>query len=217
MMSPEGNVGTSSGPLRSEVQPNWTASDSEPILRAVERPDVALALSGAADAALALYAETILRDESRIALVAPARLGELSMLHSLAALRRVENCDRESLTTMLFPWSRTGASYQRNIVVDRSMLCDRISGALHRLDGKPRTQIDAYILAIHSLRNILEDAKNDALRERLKDDPGAEHPTLFELMPYLGVHCSSVTSFDGRFLERLRRYPPTGESASFPA
>jgi hypothetical protein len=70
-------------------------------------------------------------------------------------------------------------------------------------------------LAIHSLRNILDNAaKNDSLREKLKDDPTAEHPTLFELMPYLGVHHSSVTSSSGRFLERLRKYTWLNRNAS---
>ena len=125
------------------------------------------------------------------------------MLHSLAALNRVETCDRERLTTMLFPWSRSGATYQRKLVVDRPMLCERISRALHRLDGRPPTQRDSYILAINSLN---EAVKHDGLREKLQSDPAAEHPTLFEIMPYLGVHRSSVISSSGRFLERLRKY-----------
>ena len=125
------------------------------------------------------------------------------MLHSLSALNRVETCDRERLTTMLFPWSRSGATYQRKLVVDRLMLCERISRALHRLNGRPPTQRDSYILAINSLN---EATKNDALREKLQSDPAAEHPTLFEIMPYLAVHRSSVVSSSGRFLERLRKY-----------
>jgi hypothetical protein len=214
-MPPDGNLGTASGDLRQEAVPHWIAPKGEPILRTVERPDVPLTLSGAAESTVALYEETILRNESRIALVEPARLGELSMLHSLAALHRVEDCDRERLTTMLFPWSRSGVTNQRNLVVDRPMLCERISRALHRLAGRPPTQKDAYILAINSLKTILNDAtKSDALREKLQNDPAAEHPTLFELMPYLGVHRSLVTSSAGRFLERLRKYTWLNRRAS---
>ena len=203
MIPPEANLGTASGGLRQEAGLDWVAPVSAPILRTVECPDVLLPLSGAAQSLLSLYEQTILRNESRIALVAPARLGELSMLHSLAALNRVETCDRERLTTMLFPWSRSGATYQRKLVVDRPMLCERISRALHRLDGRPPTQRDSYILAINSLNEAI---KHDGLREKLQGDPAAEHPTLFEIMPYLGVHRSSIISSSGRFLERLRKY-----------
>ena len=203
MIPPEANLGTAFGGVRQETGSDWVAPVSTPILRTVERPDVLLPLSGAAHSLLSLYEQTILRNESRIALVAPARLGELSMLHSLAALNRVETCDRERLTTMLFPWSRSGATYQRKLVVDRTMLCERISRALHRLDGRPPTQRDSYILAINSLNEAI---KHDGLREKLQSDPAAEHPTLFEIMPYLGVHRSSVISSSDRFLERLRKY-----------
>ena len=215
MMQPDGNLATVSGDLHQETVPDWIALESEPVLRMLERPDVSLTLGGAAKSALALYEETILRNESRIALVGPARLGELSMLHSLAAIHRVEECDRERLTTMVFPWSRSSTTYQRNVVVDRRMLCERISRALHRLDGRHPTQKDAYILAINSLKTILNDAaKSDALREKLQNDPAAEHPTLFEIIPYLGVNQSSVTSSTGRFLERLRKYTWLNRSAS---
>lgn len=202
-MISDANLWIASGGLRQETGSDWVAPVSAPILRTVERPDVLLSLSGAAQSLLSLYEQTILRNESRIALVTPARLGELSMLHSLAALNRVETCDRERLTTMLFPWSRSGATYQRKLVVDRPLLCQRISRALHRLDGRPPTQRDSYILAINSLN---EAVKHDGLREKLQSDPAAEHPTLFEIMPYLGVHRSSVISSSGRFLERLRKY-----------
>jgi hypothetical protein len=203
VIPPEANLGTASSGVRQETGSDWVAPVSAPILRTVEHPDVLLPLSGAAQSLLSLYEQTILRNESRIALVAPARLGELSMLHSLAALSRVEICDRERLTTMLFPWSRSGATYQRKLVVDRSMLCERISRALHQLDGRPPTQRDSYILAINSLNEVI---KHDGLREKLQSDPAAEHPTLFEIMPYVGVHRSSVISSSGRFLERLRKY-----------
>jgi hypothetical protein len=203
VIPPDANLGTASGGLRQETGLDRVAPVSPPILRTVERPDVPLSLSGAAQSLLSLYEQTILGNESRIALVTPARLGELSMLHSLASLNRVEVCDRERLTTMLFPWSRSGATYQRKVVVDRPMLCERISRPLHRLDGRPPTQRDSYILAINSLNEAM---KNDALREKLQSDPAAEHPTLFEIMPYLGVHRSSVISSSGRFLERLRKY-----------
>ena len=203
MIPPEANLGTASGGLGQETGSDWIAPINAPILRTIERPDTPLPLSGGTQSLLSLYEQTILRNESRIALVVPGRLGELSMLHSLSALNRVETCDRERLTTMLFPWSRSGATYQRKLVVDRLMLCERISRALHRLNGRPPTQRDSYILAINSLN---EATKNDALREKLQSDPAAEHPTLFEIMPYLAVHRSSVVSSSGRFLERLRKY-----------
>jgi hypothetical protein len=203
MIPPDANVETAFSGLRRELGSDWVAQVGGPILRTIERPDVPLTLSGAAKSLLSLYEQTIQCNESRIALVSPARLGELSMLHSLAALNRIETCDREQLTTMLFPWSRSGATYQGKLVVDRSMLCEKISRALHRLDGRPPTQRDSYILAINSLNDAI---KHDGLREKLQSDPAAEHPTLFEIMPYLGVHRSCVTSSSGRFLERLRKY-----------
>lgn len=203
MMPPDANVGTASAGLRQESGSGRITPVSAPILRMIERPETPLPLNGGAQSLLSLYEETILRNESRIALVTPGRLGELSVLHSLAALSRIETCDRERLTTMLFPWSRSGPTYQRKLIVNRQMLCARISRALHRLDGRPPTQRDSYILAINSLNDA---PKNDALREKLQSDPAAEHPTLFEIMPYLGVHRSSVTSSSGRFLERLRKY-----------
>lgn len=203
MIPPDANLGTASGGLRQESVSGGVAPIGAPILRMIEEPDTPLPLSGGAQSLLSLYEQTILRNESRVALVTPGRLGELSMLHSLAALNLVEICDRERLTTMLFPWSRSGATYQRKLIVNRPILCGRISRALHRLDGRPPTQRDSYILAINSLNEV---TKNDALREKLQTDPAAGHPTLFEIMPYLGVHRSSVTSSSGRFLERLRKY-----------
>lgn len=203
MISPEANLGTASGGIRQKTGSDWVDSVCAPILRTVERPDVPLPLSGAAQSLLSLYEQTIHSNASRIALVAPARLGELCMLHSLAALNRIENSDREQLTTMLFPWSRSGATYQRTLVVDRPMLCKRISRALNALDGRPPTERDSYIIAINSLNDA---TKHDGLREKLKSDPAAEHPTLFEIMPYVEVHRSSVISSSCRFLERLRKY-----------
>jgi hypothetical protein len=203
VIPPDVNLGTASGDLRQEPGSDWAALASAPILRMLECPDVPLLLSEGAQSLLSLYEQTIHCNETRIALVAPARLGELSMLHSLAALNRIETCDRERLTTMLFPWSRSGAIYQRKLLVDRPMLCARISRALSQLDGRPPTQRDSYILAINSLNDA---TKHDALMEKLQTDPTAEHPTLFEIMPYLGVHRSSVVSSSGRFLERLRKY-----------
>ena len=202
-MAPDANAGTASGGVRQESGSVQVTPVNSPILSVIERPETLLSLSGGAQALLSVYEETILRNESRISLVTPGRLGELSMLHSLAALNRIEICDRERLTTMLFPWSRSGPTYQRKLIVNRQMLCARISRALHRLDGRPPTQKDSYILAINSLNDV---PKNDALREKLQKDPAAEHPTLFEVMPYLGVHRSFVNSSSGRFLERLRRY-----------
>jgi hypothetical protein len=201
--SPDANRGTGYGELHREAISHWIGSEDASIFRAVEHADVLLPLSKASQSVLSLYEQAILDNESRVALVTPARLGDLSMLHSLAAFRRIENCDRERLTTMLFPWSRSGATYQRSLLVDRSKLCERISRALHKLNGRPPTQRDSYILAIHSLNEV---TKNDALRKKMQSDPAAEHPTLLEIMPYLGVHRSSVTSSSGRFLERLRKY-----------
>ena len=197
------NLATAPDALRQEGDSDGATPVSAPILRAVERPDVPLHLSGAAESLLSLYEQTILRNQSRIAFVTPARLGELSMLHSLAAINRIESCDRERLTTMLFPWSRSGATYQRKLIVDRPMLCGRISRALNRLAGRPPTPRDSYILAINSLNDA---SKHDGLREKLQSDTAAEHPTLFEIMPFVGVHRSSVISSSGRFLERLRKY-----------
>jgi hypothetical protein len=203
MIPPDANLGRASSGLREKTGSDWIAPASVPILRTLESPDEPLLLSEGAYSLLSLYEQTIHRNESRVALIAPARLGELSMVHSLAALTRIETCDRERLTTMLFPWSRSEATYQRRLLVDRPMLCGRISRALNRLHGRPPTQRDSYILAINSLNDV---TKHDGLREKLQCDPAAEHPTLFEIMPYLGVHRSSVISSSGRFLERLRKY-----------
>lgn len=203
MIPPDANLGTTSGGLRQEPGSGRVSPVGPPILRMIERPDTPLFLSGGAQSLLSLYEQTIVCNESRIALVTPGRLGELSMLHSFGALSRIETCDRDRLTTMLFPWSRSEATYQRKLVVNRQMLCERIGRALHRLDGRPPTQRDSYILAVNSLNDA---TKNEALRERLQSDPAAEHPTLFEIMPYMGVYRSSVISSSGRFLERLRKY-----------
>lgn len=203
MIPPNANFGKASGYLRQETGSDCVATASAPTLRTLERPDVPLLLSQGAQSLLSLYEQTIHRNESRVAFVAPARLGELSMLHSLAVLNRIEICDRERLTTMLFPWSRAEATYQRKLLVDRPMLCGRISRALGRLDGRFPTPRDSYILAINSLNDA---TKHDSLREKLQTDPAAEHPTLLEIMPYLGVYRSSVISSSGQFLERLRRY-----------
>ncbi len=202
-MPPDVNLGTASDRLPQEPASGRVTPVGPPLLRMIEHPNAPLRLNGGAQSLLSLYEQTIVFNESRVALVTPGRLGELSMLHSFAAVNRIETCDRDQLTTILFPWSRSEAMYQQRVVVNRTMLCDKIGRALHRLDGRPPTPRDSYIIAVNSLN---EATKNDALREKLQSDPAAEHPTLFEIMPYMAVYRSSVISSSGRFLERLRKY-----------
>src|SRR5579883_3129680 len=169
-MPPDVNLGTASDRLPQEPASGRVTPVGPPLLRMIEHPNAPLRLNGGAQSLLSLYEQTIVFNESRVALVTPGRLGELSMLHSFAAVNRIETCDRDQLTTILFPWSRSEAMYQQRVVVNRTMLCDKIGRALHRLDGRPPTPRDSYIIAVNSLN---EATKNDALREKLQSDPAA--------------------------------------------
>jgi hypothetical protein len=136
----------------------------------------------------------------------PQRINGTALLHGLTALDFLKVCDEKRLATLFFPWNRNSASSQRQILVDRTFIYRATLPPLNRI--LPKHSIHpayGYVIALHSL-NTVTGAKKSRLIEALKNDPGLEHPTLFEIMPQQGLQSAGLHTYETHFLDRLQRF-----------
>lgn len=156
---------------------------------------------------LAAFDCTLQRQRSEALLVWPQPIRGLAVVHALAALSRLPNCDAQRLTTLFFPWNRNSGSTQKSLLVDREQLVNAALAPLNRIHTQaPRHRAFGYLMAIHSLKHLSKGELGNRRYKAVERDPSLLYPTLFELMPQAGIQASEVRIFEDHFLHRLRRH-----------
>ena len=84
-------------------------------------------------AILASFERTLSRGQSEALLVWPQPIQGLAIIHALAALSRLPDCDTQSLATLFFPWNRTSGATQKALLIDREQLVKTALGSLNRI------------------------------------------------------------------------------------
>src|SRR5580698_5665867 len=104
---------------------------------------------------LGAFEQTLRDKKSHALLVWPQAFQGISVVHALAALGRLSQCDTDKLTTILYPWNRNSAAIQKRLLVDREQV---VSTALLPLDRihlqKPPHPAFGYLLALLSLKDL---------------------------------------------------------------
>src|SRR5688572_4689796 len=101
-----------------------TVGERPRFLRRRSSPGTTHAIGGTAEAVLDGFERVVRERKSEVVLLWPQRPDNVAVFHSLAAMRRLNECDREPLTTLFFPWSRNAAGSQRGLFVDRTFLVE---------------------------------------------------------------------------------------------
>jgi hypothetical protein len=186
-------------------------------LRRRAEPDEICCIGPAARQIVEAFERVLKERKSESLLVWPQRPDGIAVFHSLAALNRMSQCDREGFTTAFFPWSRNTGGTQRTVLVDRDELVKSTLPPLNRVlpnGGKDRAF--AYLMALHSLKHLLSSGKaNTKWKKKLNIDKGLLHPTLYEIMPQIGILSASIKSYADQFLRRLRRLTWIDERADY--
>ena len=176
------------------------------VLRRRNEPERPSYLGTAAKDALAVLERVITEGESEGCLLWPRAIDGVAIFHALAALGRMENCDRHGLHTLFFPWNRNTATTQRQLVVDRMQLVGATLPALNRaVQGHCSNPAFGYLMTLHSLKH-LDTEKHKVWKKALEDDPSLGYPTLFEVMPQVGMIDSASSGYGDNLLRRLRRH-----------
>lgn len=164
---------------------------------------------GPTAAQLLVVCERVLETrKSEVALVWPQPIDDPTILHALLALSRMRACAERRLATLFFPWGRNTGASEKSLLVDRDALVRATLPELGRIvSEKPQNPAFGYLMALHSLKHLLTSGKkNKRLKAALESSPALVQPSLFEIMPQIGVRESTVRSYDGEFLGRLRRH-----------
>ncbi len=164
-------------------------------------------LGSTAKTILADFERTLSHRRSEALLVWPQAIQGLAIIHSLAALSRLANCDTQRLATLLFPWNRNSGATQKALLVDREQLVKAALGPLNRIYAQGSTHpAFGYLMAIHSLKHLAKGEQGNRRYKAVEQDPCLLHPTLFELIPQAGIQASGLLSSEDHFLRRLRRH-----------
>ena len=157
---------------------------------------------------LQAFERTLSGTKSEALLIWPQRPDCIAVFHALASLNCISTCDSEGLVTLYFPWNRNTPATQRNLLVDRNFIYEATLPVLNRLINTSEDHpAFGYIMALHSLRYLPEKRKKDSrFMKALNADPGLIHPTLFEIMPQLGVQRDCLHEYQDQFLRRLSRH-----------
>lgn len=190
-------------------------------LRSRDNPGSLSQISHGVESALAAFERVVATRESEIVLMWPRCLNGVALLHALAGLKRLGDCDRTPLTTIQFPWNRNTSRSQRQILADREYIHRTVLPPLNRvapLDrNAPQNPAYSYILGLHSLKHVKDGEKEARLRARIEHKPEREHPTLFELMPEYGIDATGLHDYGEHFLGFLRKYSSLPERHFKPA
>ena len=157
---------------------------------------------------LRVFERTLSGTMSEALLIWPQRPDCIAIFHALSALNRMETCDSDGLVTLYFPWNRNTPATQRNLLIDRNFIYDATLPVLTRLlDTSESHPVFGYLMALHSLKFIPKRSKKDLrFMKALDADPGLIHPTLFEILPQVGIQRDSLHDYRAQFLRRLRRH-----------
>jgi hypothetical protein len=185
-----------------------SAPASKILLRRRSEPQLLTRISPALDAAVCVFDRVLASGRSEVLLTWPQRIDGIAIIHALASLVRLGDCDSKRLATLFFPWNRNSANSQRHILVDREFIYRETLPPLNRTGPQHyRDPALGYIMGLHSLNHVLSSGKSGTrLSEALKSDPGLGHPTLFEIMPQHGIQSEGLHRYDDQFLRRLQRY-----------
>jgi hypothetical protein len=203
-----------------DVLPSVFGLNGEPeqlsrLFRLVSKPESICGPNTQVAAMLAELNKSITDNISACGLVAPFAVGDLMLLYSLRVLRNLSSFDGQGATALMFPSNRSSLRRQREILVDRTVLCNALRQPFARIGERTKTPSDSYILALNTLRSILESGdKADRLREALNTDWSAEHPQLSELILHTTIHRHETHSHRDEFLKRLRKYSWLKRSSS---
>lgn len=191
-----------------EVPSSKAAPEVVPVFRRRGNMNSPCKLGPAARNVIKTLERILASHESEALLLWPRRPDSVAVFHSLAALSRLPDCHTRSLATLFFPWSRTTAGIQRTLVVDRDFLDNASLRALNiALPEAEEHTAFGYLMALHSLKHLLASGKKDRwFRRALQDDPGLAHPTLFEIMPQVGIREDGLDGYTDQFLRRHRRH-----------
>jgi hypothetical protein len=174
------------------------------IFRRRDDPTVPCRVNGSVQLALEAFNRVVATRESEVVLMWPRCIDGPGLLPALAALSRLGDGDRSTLTTAIFPWNRKTSRSQRQLLVDREYVHRTALPALARI--KPSHPANAYLLGLHSLKHVMDGEKAARLTARIANKPEREHPTLFELMPEYGLESTGVHAYGDHFLGFLRKY-----------
>ncbi len=182
--------------------------EDEKLLRRRSQPEALCGIGPPAAEVLSVFDRVLTSRKSEALLIWPQRPESIAVFHALAALSRIGNCDREGLKTLFFPWSRSTGNTQRTLLVDRTYIYKTTLPALNRVyPESTRNPAFGYLMALHSLNHLLLSGKKDkGFRKALEGDPGLMHPTLFEIMPQVGIENAGLHTYEDQFLRRLRRH-----------
>jgi hypothetical protein len=128
---------------------------------------------------------------------------------------RLSNCDKQRLTTVLFPWNRNSAATQKALLLDRQQLVANARIPLDRIHlQRPPHPSFGYLLALLSLQNLDAGQQGNRRYSAVERDPSLLHPTLFEIMLQTGIEPSESANPEHDFLRRLRNHTWIGESTN---
>lgn len=186
-------------------------------LRRRAAPQEVCRIGPAAQQILSAFERVLTIRKSESLLIWPQRPDGVAVFHSLAALSRLPQCDGDGFTTIFFPWSRNTGGTQRTVLVDRDELVKATLPPLNRvLPNGRQDRALAYLLALHSIKHLLTSGKaNRKWKKKADTDPGLFHPTLYEIMPQIGILGDSIRSYEDQFLRRLRRLTWIDERADY--
>jgi hypothetical protein len=161
---------------------------------------------------LKTFEQTIIENRSHALLMWPQSVQGLSVVHALAALSRLSNCDTHRLTTILFPWNRLTGGAQKALLVDREQLVSATLIPIDRIHShRPQHPAFGYLLGLHSLKHLATGQPGNRRYKAVERDPSLLHPTLFEIIPQAGIETSEVGNPENHFLRRLRNHTWIGE------
>lgn len=176
-------------------------------LRRRAEPGVLSAIGPSARCVLTVFDRVIATGKSEGLLLWPHGIEGIAVFHALASLSRLSSCDSVTLSTLFFPWNRNASGSQRTLLVDRDQLVRAALLPLNRIHvfGSAHPAY-GYLMALHSLKHLETGEDGNRRQKALQSDPGLMHPTLFELIPQVGIQTSGPLSGEHQFLQRLRRH-----------
>ena len=176
------------------------------IFRRRSNPQSCLDVGPTAAGAVTVLERVLASRRSEALLIWPQRPDSVALFHALAALDRIEHCDRDGLKTLFFPWSRNTGGIQRTLLVDREFLYQTTLSALDRTRTSEHPVL-GYLMALHSLKHMFASGRREKrFAQALRSDPGLAHPSLFEIMPQYGIQNGQTASYEEQFLRRLRHH-----------
>jgi hypothetical protein len=108
---------------------------------------------------------------------------------------------------VLFPWNRNAGASQKALLVDREQLVATALIPLNRIySDRPQHSALGYLLALHSLKHLATGQPGNRRYKAVENDPSLLHPTLFEIMPQIGIQASEIRASEDHFLRRLRNH-----------